>query len=649
MSGKLYALMVGINEYQAPVPKLRGCVNDVNNFRWFINERYGHLEPEIEVLTDEDATRDNIIRLFREHLCLAGENDIVLFQYSGHGSREIPAKELRDFFSENKAETLVCYDSRLEGGYDLADKELAILISEVAKKNPHIIVILDCCHAGSGTREIGDEIEPITRQSNDRTEPRNLSTYLDGWYENQFKTLHKFEIPTSKHILLAACDRIETAKETRDGSGVFSSTFMKVLKRNNNINYADLFQQCRLQIVNLSMNQTPQFDAIEGFDPFTKFLEGTPLGESLKNQVYFQNGNWFVNIGANYGLNNYEELNFRFAIYNSDEKDFTDKNILGYANATYVLPEKSKIQPDNFQPDTQKTYTGVLVSMLQTQLTFFVSGNENLYNLFSSFKPNLLPVEFQKENEKLSKYALEFSENEILIYQTNNILSVNSVDNKTSKILICGVKLASNQINKDDENLKNASLYIFDQIKKILLWERTLNLDNKKTAFINDDIETEFYIIDNGVEIKQKINEFGEFELKLPRENGKSIPVQCRIKVKNVIDSKVNVALYYLSRKYMIHAFRNEPFEAKSISVAMLDNKFSLPEGFTETLEILKFIISTDKIDDFLITQKAINLGEIVDFSTSQNVSTRDIDIEEPTKRKIENDWFTKIMKIRVI
>ncbi len=81
--------------------------------------------------------------------------------------------------------------------------------------------------------------------------------------------------------------------------------------------------------------------------------------------------------------------------------------------------------------------------------------------------------------------------------------------------------------------------------------------------------------------------------------------------------------------------------------VTFLDNKFSLPVGFTETIEILKLIISTDKTDDFLITQKPIELGQIINFESRSN-ETRDIEIEESPKRIIENDWFTKTIKIVV-
>ncbi len=77
---------------------------------------------------------------------------MVLFYYSGHGSQERTPPEFWHLEPDRLDETLVCYDSRLPGNYDLADKELAKLIAHVARNNPHVVVILDSCHSGSGTR-----------------------------------------------------------------------------------------------------------------------------------------------------------------------------------------------------------------------------------------------------------------------------------------------------------------------------------------------------------------------------------------------------------------------------------------------------------------------------------------------------------------
>ena len=37
--GTIYALLVGIDDYPAPVPKLRGCVNDIKGMREYLEAR----------------------------------------------------------------------------------------------------------------------------------------------------------------------------------------------------------------------------------------------------------------------------------------------------------------------------------------------------------------------------------------------------------------------------------------------------------------------------------------------------------------------------------------------------------------------------------------------------------------------------------
>src|SRR5207253_1764991 len=103
-------------------------------------------------LIDQQATRQAVIDGFRAHLGRARAGDVVLFYYSGHGSQEGAPPEFWRFEPDRLDETLVCWDSRMPGRFDLADKELAQLIAEVAEPGPHVLVVLDCCHSGSGTR-----------------------------------------------------------------------------------------------------------------------------------------------------------------------------------------------------------------------------------------------------------------------------------------------------------------------------------------------------------------------------------------------------------------------------------------------------------------------------------------------------------------
>src|SRR5471030_2339701 len=174
-----------------------------------------------------------------------------------------------------KDEGLVCFDSRLPGGFDLADKELAVLIAELAANDPHIAIILDCCHSGSGTRD-ADAFSGLTiRATTDVFPERPLESYIDGHYARLQRQGESLFIPNSRHILLAACDSKQTAKETRDRSGVFTSTLVDVLSKSvSDLSYSDLFVRCRAAVRTRADNQDPQFEPIGDFNAFGGFLGG---------------------------------------------------------------------------------------------------------------------------------------------------------------------------------------------------------------------------------------------------------------------------------------------------------------------------------------------------------------------------------------
>ena len=177
MARTFYALLVGINEYPNPSHRLSGCVNDVTRMSEFLKARFdpaaGFVLDPPAVLTDQRATRADIIREFQVHLGRARAGDVALFYYSGHGSQERAPREFWHLEPDRLDETLVCYDSRLLGPdhYDLADKELAYLIEQVAGNGPHVVVILDCCHSGSGTRDVRNQ-ETKVRRLEDRLSAR---------------------------------------------------------------------------------------------------------------------------------------------------------------------------------------------------------------------------------------------------------------------------------------------------------------------------------------------------------------------------------------------------------------------------------------------------------------------------------------------
>ena len=330
---RVFALLVGINDYSPSVGRLSGCINDVDRFTGWLQDSFDPRALCLEVLKDADATRDNIIRQFRAHLGQAGPDDIVLFQYSGHGARCRSAEPFKQFYPDGKDEGLVCIDSREPGGFDLADKELAVLLAEVARNDPHIALMLDCCHSGSGTRGADDFTQARPRVTHEIHDERPLDSYLDGWFAERLGRGESLRIPASRHILLAACERVQKAWEGRNHHGVFSTALLDVLSATGtDLSYADLFVRARAAVRRYADDQTPQFETFLGFDAYDGFLGRGATGRGKRYSVYFAADAWQLDAGALHGLPNDPDRVVELALYPEADRDM----LAGHARTSRV-------------------------------------------------------------------------------------------------------------------------------------------------------------------------------------------------------------------------------------------------------------------------------------------------------------------------
>jgi Caspase domain len=311
---QLFALLVGIDSYPQPVSSLTGAVNDVRAFESYLNAR---ISPDFKidqrVLLNEHATRAALIEAFEHHLSRAGPGDVALFVFSGHGSQQLSPEEFWDIEPDHRNETLVCWDSRLEGSWDLADKEIAGLITRVSRSGAHTVVILDCCHSGSGTRASG------TRQIRMDQRERSLATFWGGpeLAMNLARDLPRsgreiprasgWRFPKGEHILLAACASNEVAREIPfDGiqRGVFSYYLLELLANTNApLTYRTLFRAAAARVLVQAGSQTPQIEPTNPALLDLEFLTGAATGGSRWFLVHYDpKRGWLVDAGAIHGI-----------------------------------------------------------------------------------------------------------------------------------------------------------------------------------------------------------------------------------------------------------------------------------------------------------------------------------------------------------
>jgi hypothetical protein len=390
MSRTIHALLIGIDDYPSPVPPLRGCVNDIDAFAAYLSERVARdkgVALRLKSLKNGEATRAAVISAFRGHLGAAKKGDVALFYYSGHGSQEQAPEEFWKLEPDRLDETLVLCDSRQPGSWDLADKELAKLIGEVAARGPHVAVILDCCHSGSGTREA----ETTVRRAPTDLRRRPIESFIVSPAEAEAasrstgdRVASRYTPPEGRHVLFAACRDDEEAKEyTGDGKhrGAFSFFLGDALKSAAGVpTYRDLFTRASSLVENVVRNQSPQLEATQSDDLDARFLDGAIQPMPATFSARYHEGHWTINGGAASGIPAPAGADApRLALYRFDAPaaDLSDPSkAVALVQVDEVLAVTSRLAVDKKAAlDPATTYKAILVSLPAPPLSVRLEGD----------------------------------------------------------------------------------------------------------------------------------------------------------------------------------------------------------------------------------------------------------------------------------
>ncbi|WHZ21435.1 MAG: hypothetical protein OJF47_000547 [Nitrospira sp.] len=136
--GTLHALLVGVGKHRRLNMDLNGPVNDIARLAQVLNTRERRLfqQASLRTLLDKEATRSRLDRALAALAASAKPQDLVLFYFSGHGSRrDLPKK------AEGGQELfLVLYDFDTKGGGEITHRDI-LKILETTKAGRRVVIL----------------------------------------------------------------------------------------------------------------------------------------------------------------------------------------------------------------------------------------------------------------------------------------------------------------------------------------------------------------------------------------------------------------------------------------------------------------------------------------------------------------------------
>ncbi len=434
----IHALLIGINAY--PSNPLSGCINDVADVKRFFDEltlsneewqvSYRVLlapHPDdlliinkvgLDKIGFDAPDRANIIQAF-SHFDVekANTDDVFFFYYSGHGSQQDAPDGLKTESSSGKLETILAVDSRLPGGYDLADKELRYLIWKAThaikyqndKPDIHFLAVMDCCHAGSGVRT--DEV----RSRMEKPAPahvlplQKMIGYLDaaekGFTENAFMTQLKagWSFKAGRFVQLAAARDDQTAKEKNfngEYRGAFTYSLFEALRNGGmQLSYRQLLQKVDRVLRKRVSEQQAQIDLQVEQDGDLQVLAKNLLSPQAIYQIgQSRDGTeWLMNAGATSGI-----ATSSTAMGNSIVRLEDGRSVkIVEARAT-----ESLLDPMAFNVDDEgKVFAATLIESAANRISIGLNLPAAMQNKLLSLEGFQNPILFRLQNAAQAKTA----------------------------------------------------------------------------------------------------------------------------------------------------------------------------------------------------------------------------------------------------
>jgi hypothetical protein len=273
------AFLIGIGTYEhlpyitskgERLDNLRGPDNDVQKIKDLLVSGYNFSPDNVLVLKDQEASREAIISHFNQWLVKGTRpGDLVLFYYSGHGTR-IPKAPTGFYKAICPYDTLMNAKNLIDAKL-IINEELGDLLGKL--KGREVVVIMDSCHSGGMTRSIRGrpvdqleltpaiqskflpmEIADVDSAEMTRGKGFNITKQGDGFED-------RISILSSKEDQMS----VEMAFPSGVIHGAFTAALLEGVRGKENISYGEWFERAKKTVKdNFRLEQDPQLKTTRG-------------------------------------------------------------------------------------------------------------------------------------------------------------------------------------------------------------------------------------------------------------------------------------------------------------------------------------------------------------------------------------------------
>ncbi len=416
--------------------------------------KQGFSEKDIMVIGDEAATKDGILNAINSHLISKSTKDgIAVFHYSGHGQQIMDdnGDEIDGY-----DEALVSYNARARyqpgvytGQNHVRDEELGEKMDELRLKlgpKGNVMVILDACHSGTGTRGGGKhrgtdkplESDGYAETVKDKKADKNGVSSNPAASDKMASMVGFFG--ASPHEL-----NYETEDDNGKGVGSLSYAFSRVFANaDKNSTYRGIFDKIKIEMSGFAPRQTPQ---AEGQLDYT-ILGGKIVGKLDYFTVTKWNGEKEVKINAGELMGVFAQS--KVAFYGIDTKDISKAKpkatgIVTSADLTTATVTLNEALDKNAALSSWIFVTEKNYGSLEIKVKLDISDNKLRTSLLNEFSKYPFIKEVKEGNADIiidegntysrgSQIKLTSANDAILLEETVNANLALTVDNVVEKV-----------------------------------------------------------------------------------------------------------------------------------------------------------------------------------------------------------------------